>query len=95
MPRPKKYDDANNYVHDISDDKLSIVGDKIVKKTKTGNPQLEAVKKYEQKFEQLTVRLPKGSRDKLQDYISGSDKYKSVNAMIKDLLEKEIKQTLD
>lgn len=47
------------------------------------------------KVEQITVRLPKGSRQILQDYIDNSGKYKSVNAMIKSLLEAEIGQTLD
>ena len=54
-----------------------------------------AAKEYENKLEQLTVRLPQGSRKKLNDYVAESNKYSSVNAMIKELIEKEIKQKLD
>ena len=95
MPRPRKYDDANNNVHEVSDDKLSIVDGKIVKKTSTGNPQREALEKYEKKFEKIVVRLPKGSREKIINYVNQSYKYSSVNAMIIDLLEKELKEKLD
>lgn len=84
-----------NYKHIIKDDKLEIVGDKIQATTKTINSQRKAMANYEKKVEQLTVRLPQGSRGKLNDYIASSDKYSSVNNMIKSLLENEIGQSLD
>ncbi len=66
------------------------------KDTKTYKSQRVASANYEKnKIEQITVRLPKGSRQVLQDYVDNSDKFKSVNAMIKALLEAEIGQTLD
>lgn len=58
------------------------------------NSKRESVKKYLENFEQITFRLPKGSKDILKDYVKRSGKYESVNAMIKDLLEKEIGQEL-
>lgn len=85
----------DNYKHTIEDDKLEIVGDKIQATTKTINSQRKAMANYEKKVEQLTVRLPQGSREKLNDYIASSDKYSSVNNMIKSLLENEIGQSLD
>lgn len=92
MPKAK---DDNNYKHDVTDKGLVIENNKIIKTTKTINSQRKAAKEYENKLEQLTVRLPQGSRQKLNDYVAESNKYNSVNAMIKDLLEKEIKQKLD
>lgn len=63
--------------------------------TNTYESQRKAIKKYESKVEQLTVRLPQGSRAKLNEYVSKSDKFSSVNTMIKTLLENEIGQSLD
>lgn len=57
--------------------------------------QRRALKKYEGTVEQLTVRLPKGSRAVLKDYLDNNNKYDSVNSMIKALLEKEIGKSLD
>lgn len=63
--------------------------------TNTYNSQRKAAKKYEGKIEQITVRLPQGSREQLNNYIASSNKYSSVNAMIKALLENEIGHSLD
>lgn len=84
-----------NYKHDVSDKSLVIENDKIVKATKTGNWIRKASKKYESKLEQLTVRLPLGSREIINNYVASSKKYDSANAMIKALLEKEIGQKFD
>lgn len=89
---PRKRDEAN-YKHDVSDKGLTIENNKIVKATT--NAQRRASKKYENKIEQLTVRLPQGSREAIKDYVAKSKKYDSVNSMIKDLLEKEMKIKLD
>ncbi len=92
MPRVKN---ELNYKHDVSDKSLVIESDKIVKATKTGNWIRKASKKYESKLEQLTVRLPLGSREIINNYVASSKKYDSANAMIKALLEKEIGQKFD
>ncbi len=63
--------------------------------TKTYTSQRKAIKKYEGTVEQLTVRLPKGSRAALKEYLDNNSKYDSVNSMIKALLEKEIGKSLD
>ncbi len=89
---PRKRDEAN-YKHDVSDKGLTIENNKIVKATT--NAQRRASKKYENKIEQLTVRLPQGSREAIKNYVAQSKKYDSVNLMIKDLLEKEMKIKLD
>jgi len=54
------------------------------------------------KVEQLTVRFPKGSRDKLKEYVEqksksepDNPKYSSLNALIKHLLVEETGITLD
>lgn len=57
---------------------------------KTTDAQRRAAANYEKKVEQITVRLPVGARDKLNNFIMHSDKYDSVNSMIRILLEKEI-----
>lgn len=61
----------------------------------TYNSQRKASRNYDSKFEKIIVRLPQGSRDKINNYLSSSNKYPSTNAMIKALIEKEIKQKLD
>lgn len=87
MPRKKN---ELNYKHDVTDNSLVIEGGKIVKATKTGNWIRKASKKYESKLEQITVRLPQGSREIINNYVASSTEYESANAMIKALLEKEI-----
>ena len=62
--------------------------------TNTYNTQRQASKKYESTIEQITVRLPKGSKKQLTEYLESTNKYDSVNAMIKALIEKEIGHSL-
>ncbi len=70
--------------------------EEMIKDTDTYISQRLASANYEKnKVEQITVRLPKGSRKILQDYVTKSGKYESVNAMIKALLESEINQSLN
>lgn len=66
----------------------------IVLDTNTYNTQRQASKKYESTIEQITVRLPKGSKKQLTEYLESTNKYDSVNAMIKALIEKEIGHSL-
>ena len=82
--------DESKYQHE-----LTIDGTTIIRKTKTINSRRKPNKEYENKIEQLTVRLPQGSREELNKYVAESKKYSSVNTMIKALLEKEIGHSLD
>lgn len=84
--------------------------DKEVITTNTYQSQREAIKKYEGKIQQLTVRLPKGTKtyidsdgkekvysssDVLNKYIQASKEFSSVNTMIKALIEEKIGKTLE
>ena len=91
----KETNNNSKYEHKKLDDSLNIVNNTIVKKTKTANSQRKAIKQYEQKFEQVKIRLPIGSRDKIKKYVTESNKYTSVNSMFKSLVENEIGETLD
>ena len=91
----KETNNNSKYEHEILDDSLNIVNNTIVKKTKTANSQRKAIKQYEQKFEQVKIRLPIGSRDKIKKYVKSNDMFNSVNEMIKVLIEIEIGQALE
>lgn len=54
------------------------------------NSQKKAFKKYESNLEQIKLRLPKGSRKIMKDYVENTDKYDSVSDMIRTLIENEI-----
>lgn len=87
--------DESKYQHQVTDDSLNIIDGTIIRKTKTVNSRRKANKEYEKKIEQITVRLPQGSREKLNKYIVESKKYNSVNAMMKELIENELGESLD
>ena len=82
--------DESKYQHEVTID-----GTTVIKKTKTINSRRKANRKYEQKFEQVKVRLPQGSRDILKKYVKSNDMFTSVNEMIKALIEIEIGQALE
>ncbi len=46
--------------------------------------------KDQAKVESIRLRVPKGWNQKMKDYVSSSDKYKSVNNMLQELIKKEI-----
>ena len=53
--------------------------------------RVEASKKYDKdNVDNIRVRVPKGWKEQMQDYVAGSDKYNSVNGMICDLIRKEV-----
>lgn len=53
--------------------------------------KIRASKQYDQdNVDNIRVRVPKGWREKMQEYVAGSDKYTSVNGMICDLIKNEI-----
>lgn len=82
--------DESKYQHEVTID-----GTTVIKKTKTINSRRKANRKYEQKFEQVKVRLPQGSKEKINKYVAETNKFSSVNAMLKALIENEIGETLD
>lgn len=61
------------------------------KKIKTYTSQIRASKKYDKEnVDNIRVRVPKGWKEQIQSYVSGSNKYKSVNDMICTLIKNEI-----
>lgn len=91
-----RYTDKSRYYHELKiNDSLNIINNAIVKETKTSNAQRKANQEYDKKIDRFTVRLPQGSKEKINKYVAKSNKYSSVNAMIKALLENEIGETLE
>lgn len=91
-----RYTDKSRYYHELKiNDSVNIIDGTIIKETKTSNAQRKAMKEYEKKIEKLTVRLPQGSRDKINKYVKSNDMFNSVNEMIKSLIEIEIGQALE
>lgn len=61
------------------------------KKIKTYGSQIKASKKYDKdNVDNVRVRVPKGWNEQMQNYVASSDKYTSVNAMICELIQREI-----
>lgn len=53
--------------------------------------KIEASKQYDKNnVDSIRVRVPKGWKEQIQKYVSGTDKYNSVNSMICDLIQKEV-----
>lgn len=53
--------------------------------------KIEASKQYDKNnVDNIRVRVPKGWKEQMQDYVSNTDKYSSVNSMICDLIKKEV-----
>ena len=53
--------------------------------------KIEASKQYDQNnVDNIRVRVPKGWKEQIQEYVSNSDKYGSVNGMICALIKQEI-----
>ncbi len=51
----------------------------------------EISKTYDkEKVDNIRLRLPKGYNDKMKEYVKSSDKYSSVNDMIRKLVEAEL-----
>lgn len=58
---------------------------------KTIRSQLKASESYDKNnVDSIRLRVPKGWRDQIQAYVNESDKYRSVNAMICDLIRQEV-----
>ena len=53
--------------------------------------KIEASKQYDKNnVDNIRVRVPKGWKGQMQDYVKSSKKYDSVNNMISELIKKEI-----
>lgn len=53
--------------------------------------KIEASKKYDdERVDSVRLRVPKGWKEQMQEYVKASEKYNSVNAMICDLIKQEI-----
>ena len=54
--------------------------------------QIEASIKYEkEKTDNIRVRVPKGWKEQIERYINkNNDKYSSINAMVCDLIQREV-----
>lgn len=58
---------------------------------KTVKSQLNASEKYDKEnVDNVRLRVPKGWKEIMQNYVKESDKYSSVNSMICELIKKEI-----
>ena len=58
---------------------------------KTVRSQLKASENYDRNnVDNVRVRVPKGWKEQMQEYVKATDKYSSVNDMICQLIKKEI-----
>jgi hypothetical protein len=57
---------------------------------KTVRSQLNASEKYDKGKDNIRLRVPKGWNDVLKKYVESSGKYSSVNAMLNELIKKEM-----
>jgi len=62
-------------------------------KTESGlyKSKIESNKQYDKNnVDNIRVRVPKGWKGQMQNYVKASGKYDSVNGMICDLIQKEV-----
>ena len=53
--------------------------------------KIEASKQYDKNnVDNVRLRVPKGWKEQMQAYVESSDKYNSVNAMLCELIRKEL-----
>lgn len=58
---------------------------------KTVRSQLKASENYDKNnVDNVRVRVPKGWKEQMQEYVKATDKYSSVNDMICQLIKKEV-----
>lgn len=73
-----------------ADDSLKI-SSKTGKELRTYDSKIRASEKYDKNnVDNIRVRVPKGWKEQMQEYVSNSDKYGSVNGMICALIKQEI-----
>ena len=67
------------------------ISSKTGKKLSTYDSKIRASEKYDKdNVDNIRVRVPKGWKELMQNYVASSDKYTSVNGMICDLIKKEV-----
>lgn len=67
------------------------ISSKTGKELSTYESKMRASEKYDKEnVDSIRVRVPKGWKEQIQKYVSGTDKYNSVNSMICDLIQKEV-----
>ena len=59
-------------------------------KNKTPNYHLDASRKYDNKLDNIRLRLPAGYNQLMKDYISEHSEYSSVNDLIRKLIEEKL-----
>lgn len=53
--------------------------------------KIEASKQYDKNnVDNIRLRVPKGWKEQMQDYVSNTSKYDSVNSMLCNLIKKEL-----
>ena len=57
---------------------------------KTVRSQLKASENYDKNKDNIRLRVPKGWKEQMQEYVKATDKYNSVNDMICQLIKKEV-----
>lgn len=73
-----------------SDESLKI-SSKTGRELSTYNSRIRASEKYDKEnVDNIRVRVPKGWKEQMQQYVADSDQYSSVNGMICTLIRKEI-----
>ena len=73
-----------------ADDSLKI-SSKTGKELSTYDSKIRASEKYDKNnVDNIRVRVPKGWKEQMQEYVKSSKKYDSVNNMISELIKKEI-----
>lgn len=73
-----------------ADENLKI-SSKTGKELSTYNSRIRASEKYDKEnVDNIRVRVPKGWKEQMQQYVADSKEYSSVNGMICTLIQKEI-----
>ena len=73
-----------------ADDSLKI-SSKTGKELSTYDSKIRASEKYDKNnVDNVRLRVPKGWKEQMQAYVESSDKYNSVNAMLCELIRKEL-----
>ena len=91
-----KNPDLYKYEVDLKKNNFELTEDgSLIKNTKVVASRRRASANYDEGQDKIIVRLKSGGRDKVNEYVKANkDKYPSVNAMIKTLLEKEMQTEL-
>lgn len=73
----------------VTDSSGTVQEIEVLNKTRTS--QLESAEKYESKFDNVRLRVPEGTNDKMKAYAKAHG-YSSVNAWLNELIQKELEK---